>query len=253
MLRIIDLMRIVGQWHEKKAFSLNVAAGWPNTAEDDPAADRTDRMGSRNPQNMTRADVQTDMDGMMRSFCIDFNILPYYRDELLEAESTCANCATVKRCWRWKHEGRRRDAPELFCPNAKLFSELAVDPFWTKEEEYDWPDNPTALPWLRVLKASPKETTNTPPDLGSGKLKAFAEAAARIDQIAREWAPHIMSAENSDHAEALRRKADFEMAMAIDQTGGISIDDFRTIYFVSLSDPEIACKLQNFLKDRGRM
>lgn len=251
MLRMIDLMTMVCQWHERKYLAFKAGPGVPDTAEDQLGAGAADMALSRNTETMTRADVQTDMGTMMRNFNIDLNALPHYRDELLDAEHVCATCETVGRCCRWKHQGGKGDAPELFCPNAKLFSELAVDPFWAKAELYDWPGDPAALPWLRVLGAASKEVTVNPPDLGSDKLQAFAKAAVRIDRVAREWAPRIKRAEDPDHAETLRREADLEMAVAIEETGGIVLDDFRTIYHVAFCDAKLAGEIKGLLEQRA--
>lgn len=239
MLRMIDLMRTVCHWHESKYLAFNAGPGVPHT---------TDAVPSRNTQTMTRADVRADMGAMMRNFNVDPNALQYHRDELLDAEHICATCDTVERCCRWKNKGGQGDAPELFCPNVELFSELAVDPFWAKAERYGWPGDPTALPWLRMLGAGLKEAAHNPPDLGSDKLQAFAIAAIRIDRVAREWAPHIKRAEDPDSAETLRREADAEMALAIEETDGIMLDDFRSIYHVALCDAAIAGEIKDRLE-----
>ncbi|MGI9435720.1 MAG: hypothetical protein ACR2Q4_12980 [Geminicoccaceae bacterium] len=247
---MIDLLRIVCQWHERKYLAFKVGPGVPDTAEDQPGAGDTDTVFSRNALTMTRAGVQADMGEMMRNFNVDLNALPRYPGELLDAEDACATCETVGRCYRWKHEGGRGDAPELFCPNVKLFSELAIDPFWAKAELYDWPDDPAALPWLRMLRADPKEVTDNPPDLGSDKLQAFAKVAVKIDRVAREWAPRIKRTGEPGHAETLRREADLEMAVAIEETEGMTLDDFQTIYHVALCDSTIAGKLENLLEQK---
>ena len=251
MLRMIELMKTVCQWHERKYLAFKSGAGAPRTTQDQRGVGDSDPVFSRNKQTMTRADVQADMGAMMRNFNVDLDTLPHCRDELIDAEHNCATCKTVGRCYRWKHKGGQGDAPELFCPNVNLFSELAIDPFWAKAELYDWPENPAALPWQRLLEAGSKEATDTLPDLGPDKLEAFAEAAIRIDRIAREWAPHMRRAEDPEQVEALRRGADLEMAAAIEEISGMLLDDFRTIYFVALSDADIAGKLRDLLEQKG--
>lgn len=250
MFRMIDLMKIVCQWHDRKYLAYKAGPDVPKTAEGQLGACDTDPVRSRNAETMTRADVQADMGTMMRNFNVDLNALPHYRDELLEAEHTCATCETAGRCYRWKHKGGRGDAPELFCPNVNLFSELEIDPFWAKAERYDWPDDPTALPWLRMLGTGSKKASDHPPDLGSDKLQAFAKAAIGIDRVATEWAPRIRRGGDLGRAEALRREADLKMAVAVEESGGMMLDEFRTIYHVALYDAAIAGKVKDLL-ERG--
>ncbi len=250
MLRMIDLMRTVCHWHESKHLAFKGDSGTPVAVEDQLETCDVDALPSRNTQTITRTDVQADMGAMMRNFNVDLNALQYHRDELLDAEHTCATCNTVGRCYRWKRKGGRGDAPELFCPNVGLFSELAVDPFWAKSERYGWPDDPTALPWMNLLGTGSKKAAHSPPDLGSDKLDAFAKAAVRIDRVAREWAPQIKRAGSPDSAEKLRRQADRDMTAAIEEADGIMLDDFRSIYHVALSDAAIAGEIKGLLEQR---
>lgn len=46
-------------------------------------------------------------------------------NDLKRAEHDCAYCASARRCWRWLEWGRANDAPRMFCPNARLFAEIA--------------------------------------------------------------------------------------------------------------------------------
>ncbi len=50
--------------------------------------------------------------------------LRYWR-AFRDAERVCAHCTNVKRCRRWHDWGVSNDAPRMFCPNARLFDEMA--------------------------------------------------------------------------------------------------------------------------------
>ena len=47
-----------------------------------------------------------------------------YWPELKSADSTCASCASIRRCERWLQSPWHEDAPQVFCPNAVLFATL---------------------------------------------------------------------------------------------------------------------------------
>ena len=52
--------------------------------------------------------------------------LPQYWGALRDAEKVCALCRNVKRCRAWLAWGFGKDAPRVFCPNAKLFDEISA-------------------------------------------------------------------------------------------------------------------------------
>ncbi len=51
---------------------------------------------------------------------------PQYWGALRDAEKVCALCRNVKRCRAWLAWGFGKDAPRVFCPNAKLFDEISA-------------------------------------------------------------------------------------------------------------------------------
>jgi Family of unknown function (DUF6455) len=64
---------------------------------------------------------------MARHFGLEpAQIPPRFRDRLRSAERTCEQCASIGRCQRWSYRQPGADAPLLFCPNARLFDEIAA-------------------------------------------------------------------------------------------------------------------------------
>ncbi len=53
---------------------------------------------------------------------------PRYWGALKDAERVCTHCTQKKRCDRWHDWGVRNNAPLIFCPNARLFDEIATAP-----------------------------------------------------------------------------------------------------------------------------
>ena len=247
MLHMVGLLTTLRRWQEHKSAAQGAnqvaGTGQRRTPDNGPAAK------SRYALTMTRADVKSDLAEMAHRFSIDLDMLPHYRDELIDAENICAHCTTVGRCFRWKREGGRGDAPQLFCPNAELFSELATEPFWAETELRDWPANPAALPWCHLLKPALQETSDIPPRIEDDQLRAFADVVIKIDRITDYWAPRIDSAGDTNLAEERRRQADIEMDQAIFRTENMTHGDFRTIYYVALSDPTIARRIKDVLDE----
>ena len=55
-------------------------------------------------------------------------VRPRYWGALKDAERVCTHCTQKKRCDRWHDWGVRNNAPFIFCPNARLFDEIATTP-----------------------------------------------------------------------------------------------------------------------------
>ena len=83
---------------------------------------------SRADLDSARAQVRSDMLRMMRHLDVDpLRIAPSFGAALREAERICANCLSVGRCRRWFQRQPTDDAPRLFCPNAELYEDIAIN------------------------------------------------------------------------------------------------------------------------------
>jgi len=68
------------------------------------------------------------MGQMLRHFDIDREIAcEHHWRKLVHAEKACARCANVEKCQRWLAWGRKSDAPNVFCRNAGLFTQMRLD------------------------------------------------------------------------------------------------------------------------------
>ena len=66
---------------------------------------------------------------MLANFGIDpHEATPRYWGALKDAERVCTHCSQKKRWERWPDRGVRNNAPFIFCPNARLFDEIATAP-----------------------------------------------------------------------------------------------------------------------------
>ncbi len=87
---------------------------------------------------MRRSDLFTDFTGnranrqlmghMLSHFDIDRELACEHQwHKLVHAEGACAQCANVEKCRRWLAWGRNNDAPNVFCRNAGLFTQMRLD------------------------------------------------------------------------------------------------------------------------------
>ena len=85
-----------------------------------------------------RADLFTGFEGnprhrrrmgrMMEHFDIDRETAcEHHWRKLVYADKVCARCPNVPKCQRWLAWGRENGAPNVFCPNAGLFTQLRLD------------------------------------------------------------------------------------------------------------------------------
>ena len=89
---------------------------------------RADAALSRADVDSARAQVRSDMSRMMRHFEVDpVRIAPGLGAALRVAERICAQCVAVGRCRRWFQRQPTDDAPRLFCPNAQLYEDIAIN------------------------------------------------------------------------------------------------------------------------------
>lgn len=68
------------------------------------------------------------MGQMLSRFDIDRELAcEHHWRKLVHAERACSQCANAQKCRRWLAWGRRNDAPNVFCRNAGLFTQMRLD------------------------------------------------------------------------------------------------------------------------------
>ena len=82
------------------------------------------------------------------------------------------------------------------------------------------------------------------------KLESFVTAAIAVNELIQQWTPRINGAQNETQAAELRDQANAELAEAIDQTSGITVDEYREISEAVRSNPELAARVTEIYQDR---
>ncbi len=204
---------------------------------------RTEAENSRSPLVMRRQAVSADLARMMGTFGIKSDSLPLFRDELLEAEHTCALCRHVGRCRAWSSKGCQGDAPRLFCANVALFEEVAPDPFWSETAPGCWHADTLTSPVLRLLASSGSMLTEAPPRLNARGLERFISVALAIDALLDRWSPSSDAPTRT--VKASRTDVDLDAAIdgLFDDQEGLGKAGFARILQVALCDRRLAAFL----------
>jgi hypothetical protein len=82
------------------------------------------------------------------------------------------------------------------------------------------------------------------PAFSDAKIDAFVTAALKVEQLAKKWAPQISNAATPEQAEQLRQQANAELAAAVNQTEGISVQEYMNIGKTAQGDPQLASRIE---------
>ena len=76
------------------------------------------------------------------------------------------------------------------------------------------------------------------------KLNAFVVAVVKVDRLIDAWAPKIRSAEDEEQAKAMNEQANAELRQAIEQTDGITVEEYKAISEAMRSDSELMSRVE---------
>ena len=82
------------------------------------------------------------------------------------------------------------------------------------------------------------------------KLESFVTAAISVNELIEQWTPRINAAQNEAQAEELRDEANAELAAAIEQTNGITVEEYREISQAVRGNPELAARVTEIYQER---
>jgi Domain of unknown function (DUF4168) len=82
------------------------------------------------------------------------------------------------------------------------------------------------------------------------KLESFVTAALTVNQLVQQWTPRIQGAASETEAAELRDQANGELVAAIEQTGGISVDEYREISQAAQADPQLMARISGIFDER---
>ncbi len=84
------------------------------------------------------------------------------------------------------------------------------------------------------------------------KLEAFVVAAIAVNSLIDKWVPRIQVAKSEAEAEQMRRQANAELIAAVEETEGISVDEYEKIGEAARSDPDLAARIEKIFVRKQR-
>lgn len=90
------------------------------------------------------------------------------------------------------------------------------------------------------------------PSFSDAQLDAFGHAVARASAVAQAWRPRVEAAGTDDERMQLVEQANTEIAQTIDQTDGLSLEDYEAIVVAMRTDADLAQRVERELQERGK-
>lgn len=84
-------------------------------------------------------------------------------------------------------------------------------------------------------------------DIPDAKVKAFAQAAQQVSEIAREWQPKVKQARQAgetEKAQKAMKQANTEIRAAIEQQDDLTLDEYKRIGSQARQNEQLAARIQ---------
>ena len=87
-------------------------------------------------------------------------------------------------------------------------------------------------------------------EVSDAKLESFVVAALAVNDLMTQWSPRIQGAKDENEANTLRQQAQSEFVAAVEQTEGITIEEYQTIGQAAQQDPELNARIQKIYQTK---
>ena len=102
---------------------------------------------------------------------------------------------------------------------------------------------------LGVAGAALAQATQTFPQ---EKLEAFAEAAVAVREIRNDVSAELQKAGSPDEQRRLLDEASARMTAEVEESPGITVEEYNAIAAAAQEDPAIAGRIANLMSDAAR-
>ena len=93
-------------------------------------------------------------------------------------------------------------------------------------------------------------TSQAQSEFPQAKLEAFVAANLALRTVIEEWAPKIQNAESEAQADQMRQEANAAMIAVVEETDGITLDEFNEIGMAARSSPELESQIDQIFKEK---
>ncbi|MDQ0321238.1 hypothetical protein QO002_003376 [Pararhizobium capsulatum DSM 1112] len=105
-----------------------------------------------------------------------------------------------------------------------------------------------AEPQATSPQTTPQIQTGAPAAISDQKLEAFAVAYLKVDSVRQTYAAKIGAEKNATSRQKLQNEANKQMIDAVQNSPGMSVEEYKTIVSTAQTNPEVARKVQEKLK-----
>lgn len=84
-------------------------------------------------------------------------------------------------------------------------------------------------------------------DFSDETLRSFAVAFLEVDQINKEYTPRLQAAQTPEEQQKLQEEASQEMVNAVQNSEGITVQEYTSIMQAAQADPDLAKKLTDYI------
>ena len=105
--------------------------------------------------------------------------------------------------------------------------------------------------WAAAVPAqtvAPPAVQQAPQDFNDTELKSFAVALVQVSRINDNYLPIYYAAKTPEEQQAVEQKASQEMVQAV-QGAGMTVDKYQEILSLARSNPEVANRINEHVKE----
>src|SRR5690606_18820546 len=89
----------------------------------------------------------------------------------------------------------------------------------------------------------------TAPAVDDSKLESFAVAFIEVTKVTQSYKPQIDAASTPEDQQRLQQEAGKRMVEAVNESDGITVDEYNQIIQAAQTDPELAQRINSHISD----
>lgn len=84
------------------------------------------------------------------------------------------------------------------------------------------------------------------------KLRSFAVAFLEVSKVNQEYQPRLQATTDPQEQERIRDEASGKMVEAVENTGGITVDEYSQIIATAQTDPDLAQQINTLVQEAAQ-
>jgi hypothetical protein len=108
---------------------------------------------------------------------------------------------------------------------------------------------PLMICLLAVLVLTGSRASIAEEEFTDAKLQSFASAVIAVNAIVERWRPQIEAAASDADKRQLAEQANQEMRAAVEDTEGMSVDEYQAIAQAAQGDPQLMARLDKVFRE----